>query len=500
MNYTAKCLNILLDDTDSKSFSGFLLSPKPENISVKDYIGTPRNDIKDKNSCQQNGYLNFNNNNGYNSNIGKVEPGCQGQFDSCDKSETDVKCLSPSIEQSFTHGNHNLSNICPERMYFPFPNACTSMPSVHQNRPSPPPPYIPGIQSLQVIQSLQTELLQVKEQYLKTWEENLNLKQIVSQYRKEKVSVFVQTGDSAHPCTSSTSTDTTYAAIIKGISHSSAYPIKSNSSSQKTNNGQSKITKNLTNSKSTFTSDNQKARELKSFPSKSTITPENIYVKKRKNIAAHYDVPSECITSLKEEQPIPIIISSRDNKPKTVTPPPRNHSTHENFIHTTLIIGDSSLKKIKVRGLTKKTRIQTVPGGTISDIANVLLKMDISRYKNIIVHVGTNDIHKSADTFINEYDNLLNIIYNKSGSLKIVVSGLCPKMDMDTYIIDELNDCLYELTNSYDLNFVDYNFSFYFSNGNVNHNFLLEDDLHLSSKGTSAFLKSINAYTYILPN
>jgi hypothetical protein len=74
-----------------------------------------------------------------------------------------------------------------------------------------------------------------------------------------------------------------------------------------------------------------------------------------------------------------------------------------------LVIRSSILKGIKPRGLND-TDVLTFRGSKIDRIADELMKRDLSSYKNIIIHVGGNDIasHGSLRNFEEDYESLLH--------------------------------------------------------------------------------------------
>ncbi|KAH3789076.1 hypothetical protein DPMN_167244 [Dreissena polymorpha] len=64
---------------------------------------------------------------------------------------------------------------------------------------------------------------------------------------------------------------------------------------------------------------------------------------------------------------------------------------------TPLKIGDSILKGINRSGLNKNTHIKTLPGRKIKDIRLTLDSWDITKYKNVIIYIGGNDMAEGGD-------------------------------------------------------------------------------------------------------
>ncbi|KAH3850791.1 hypothetical protein DPMN_093264 [Dreissena polymorpha] len=63
----------------------------------------------------------------------------------------------------------------------------------------------------------------------------------------------------------------------------------------------------------------------------------------------------------------------------------------------TLIISDSILSGINRRGLNKNTHIKTLPGRTIKDIRLTLDTLDMTKYENVIIYIGGNDMVEGGD-------------------------------------------------------------------------------------------------------
>lgn len=191
-----------------------------------------------------------------------------------------------------------------------------------------------------------------------------------------------------------------------------------------------------------------------------------------------YDVPSKTHK---------IKPSSNTNMSCTPNIKPRN----------TLLIGSSILKSIKTKGLTN-TDVCTNRGATIDKLIDILQKKDLSQYKTVIVHIGGNDFHNGDS---------LNIIYEKYESLLcqlrvmcqpdtvIMVSGIPPRYGVNVH---GLNMMLDELCENLNLQFIDHNHHFYDQNGSVNSHLFHADGIHLTNKGTSAFLRSVNDHVKIL--
>jgi len=77
----------------------------------------------------------------------------------------------------------------------------------------------------------------------------------------------------------------------------------------------------------------------------------------------------------------------------------------------------------------------------------------------------------------------------------IMVSGIPPRYGLNA---EDLNMMLEELCENLNLQFIDHNHHFYDRNGSVNNHLFHAHGIHLTNKGTSAFLWSVNDHVKIL--
>jgi len=89
-----------------------------------------------------------------------------------------------------------------------------------------------------------------------------------------------------------------------------------------------------------------------------------------------------------------------------------------------LVIGDSILKlSEKIWG----AQIRAYRGAKIKDIKEVLEDLDISMFRIIILHVGTNNLKKqSVHLMMTDMEDLLDTIRRKS-TAEILISAILPK-------------------------------------------------------------------------
>ena len=81
---------------------------------------------------------------------------------------------------------------------------------------------------------------------------------------------------------------------------------------------------------------------------------------------------------------------------------------------STLIIGSSLLKNIKVNDLNKSTAVRTFSGATIETIQSKMAQLNLDKCQTVFLLVGSNDADNgtSLETFTEKYEELLTISWN----------------------------------------------------------------------------------------
>ena len=92
-----------------------------------------------------------------------------------------------------------------------------------------------------------------------------------------------------------------------------------------------------------------------------------------------------------------------------------------------LITGSCLLKGIETKYLADKVRVKSFKSAKTDDLKDSLRKMDLSRYKEIVIHIGGHDIDGNIKpaVFRQKYQSLLD--YLISQNLKVHVSGILPR-------------------------------------------------------------------------
>ena len=127
-----------------------------------------------------------------------------------------------------------------------------------------------------------------------------------------------------------------------------------------------------------------------------------------------------------------------------------------------LIITDSIGKNVSK---VKNTRVQALPGYTIARTTDSIVfgNIQVSHYKAILIHMGTNDIPARRDRHsgkhmvqpikqvVMAYKSMIDVIRRSNAGCKIVVSAIIPRpVDFPTskYRVDRVNQGLQQLCES----------------------------------------------------
>ena len=148
---------------------------------------------------------------------------------------------------------------------------------------------------------------------------------------------------------------------------------------------------------------------------------------------------------------------------------------------TTLIVGSSLLKNVKVSDLNRSTAVRTFSGAKIDTIKTKLSEYNLDSCKTVILQVGGNDADSGADleTFSDEYEQLIHSL--KENDHRVIVSGLLPRETVD---LSPYNEKLRQLCDTCETEFIDNYDSFLLASGELPESYYLKDKLHLNNYGT----------------
>ncbi len=160
---------------------------------------------------------------------------------------------------------------------------------------------------------------------------------------------------------------------------------------------------------------------------------------------------------------------------------------------TALIIGDSMLRNVKHEHF-EDTQVKSMSGAKIIDIVNELnTRDDISSFRNIVIHCGTNDVSSGTPTkdFLESMEAAITSIMISSPSTSVYVSAVCPRDNSDLLQkINRLNEDLQELSTRLGCVFIDTGLTMTYRNGDIDTS-LFADGLHFNQRGNEHFLRAL---------
>ncbi|MES9879881.1 MAG: hypothetical protein ABW185_03270 [Sedimenticola sp.] len=197
---------------------------------------------------------------------------------------------------------------------------------------------------------------------------------------------------------------------------------------------------------------------------------------------------SNTVTNVESHNSYPHVPSSST----TQSQPPKPKVT---IYKTTLLVGSSILKGVRVSCLKKDTAVRTFPGATINSLSAELSNMNIEQCQTVILHVGGNDADEgiSLDAFAEQYKALVDGL--TVSARRLIVSGLVPRASVDLKPYDTR---LKSLCATHGIEYVQNYDSFLFVSGELPSMYFLKDQLHLREHGTEKLLSNIeNAHSIL---
>ena len=156
---------------------------------------------------------------------------------------------------------------------------------------------------------------------------------------------------------------------------------------------------------------------------------------------------------------------------------------------STLLVGSSILKNVKVNDLKNNTTVRSFPGATINSLKRKLSGYNIDECKTVVLHVGGNDADSGSDLdpFTDDYEQLIDTL--SVDSRRVIVSGLLPRETVD---LGPYNDKLKTLCEDKGLQFIDNYKGFLLASGEMPESYFGRDKVHLNSHGTKRLLRNID--------
>ena len=172
---------------------------------------------------------------------------------------------------------------------------------------------------------------------------------------------------------------------------------------------------------------------------------------------------------------------------------PTTYVTDCNYNKPIVIIGDSKIKNIDPRRLSKKpVRKFTYPGKTADQISEEVTSINVSGDPaHVIVHAGTNNLptdsaQRCAEKIVNLAKSCL-VLKLKFPNSRRAVSALTHREDLDLSAkLHDANENLKSLSESNNFTFID--------NSIIDNSCLDNSKLHLNSKGSSLLAVKFNNF------
>lgn len=215
------------------------------------------------------------------------------------------------------------------------------------------------------------------------------------------------------------------------------------------------------------------------------------------------------------EQPIKVVISDRrtSNDATTLfcvddispqTPPQRPPTARTEMTDKShsgkkvLMMGDSILHGVNVKGLKNNLHKHSVSGATIHTLIRDIEMYDLNQFHTVIIYIGGNDLSRTTDFELIEekYDQLIALIKAGNEECKLILSKIAPRGDVD---VNPINKIIERLSIYHKTEIVDCYRAFHDQNGKLLMRYLNEHDtIHLSRPGTKRLLSTFHTSTPIV--
>ena len=154
-----------------------------------------------------------------------------------------------------------------------------------------------------------------------------------------------------------------------------------------------------------------------------------------------------------------------------------------------ILISFSLLVPVYLKASRQNTWQTSFKSAKIDDLKDSLGKMDLSRYIEIVIHIGGHDIDGNIKpaVFRQKYQSLLD--YLISQNLKVHVSGILPRGPKS---VKPFNDILTTLCKNLNISFIANHDSFVLASGDCPFEFFHNDRVNLKFAGTRTLVRNIH--------
>ena len=170
----------------------------------------------------------------------------------------------------------------------------------------------------------------------------------------------------------------------------------------------------------------------------------------------------------------------------------KNPGQPQNSTPKTLLIGDSILNKINMKGIKNNVHKHSVSGATLPTIINDIELFDLKIFDTIVVYIGGNDSARNVDLGLIEekYEQLISILKSANPNIRLVLCKIAPRGDTDETFV---NAIIERLSVRHSCEIVDQYRAFFDRHGELILRYYGQhDQIHLSISGTRRLLGYIN--------
>lgn len=160
----------------------------------------------------------------------------------------------------------------------------------------------------------------------------------------------------------------------------------------------------------------------------------------------------------------------------------------------TLLIGDSILHGINLKGLKRNVHKHAVSGANIDTMLCDIKMFDLKTFSTIISYIGGNDVANACDLELYEekYDQLLRYIKKENAACKIIMCSIGPRRDVQDCEITQLNEIINGLAREHGHTLADIFSAFHEKDGTVCERFYQYDSIHINPSGIKRFMRVLH--------
>ena len=164
-----------------------------------------------------------------------------------------------------------------------------------------------------------------------------------------------------------------------------------------------------------------------------------------------------------------------------------------------LLMGDSIITGVNIKGLKDKVYKHGISGATVDTLLQEIEVYDLQNFSHIILYIGGNNASNGTDSeyFEEKYDQLICYIKERNRDCKIMLVNSCPRGDVD---VTHVNEIMSELAEQHDIVLIDAYKAFFNKKQTLSVNYYSQDRIHLSNSGVKRLVGTINNHLDIVDN